>query len=522
MPLFEVGDDRVRIVPPARPGPDVFAAEVGAILDRHLDVVLGEPVLVVHNGRDGVRADLPAVVAMDARRSPVVVDAVARLDEQSLVASLRRAGVVARMTHRDVARLFHAQAPERFELAVQDFRDSVALASPGVPQPGMRVVLLCAEVTEEAAGAVQFWRSRGRLDVLRVGVVHAEDGRRLVSVETVEDVRSLVAVAAPVRATADGVVPLGATQALPIVAARTVHEPVPVIELEPDEHPVAVRTANPVLVAPRGMSAVVPGGSDASTAATPARGAPTATPSLLAAEPWRDASRGDQPRRDRPSPRLTTPVLLPPPPGPVQRPASVQPQRVDDGLLVGPPPAREHSVSALRTREDPGEPPTTRPYVAVPPPPAPPRRTSWSTTPVRATPPPSAAAAPSEGPASAHDGQAPVLSSPLADLATPPVAPTPATPEPHPLLSVLAEATSAPAKLIWNRQRRGQRLTAWLRADGLIALADGRLYADPSQAATGAAGAVGQVDGWRAWRFGEDGPTLQEAVVLVAGTDTVG
>lgn len=516
MPLFEVGDDRVRIVPPARPGPDVFTAEAGAILDRHLDVVLGEPVLVVHSGRDGVRTDLPAVVAMDARRSPVVVDAVARLDEQSLVASLRRASVVARMTRRDVARLFHAQAPERFELAVQDFRDSVALASPGVPQPGMRVVLLCAEITEEAAGAVQFWRSRGRLDVLRVGVVHAEDGRRLVSVEAVDDVRSLVAVAAPVRATADGVVPLGATQALPIVAARTVHEPVPVIELEPDEHHVAVRTANPILVAPRGMAAVVPGGSDASTAATPARGAPTATRSLLAGEPWHD-----QPRRDRPSPRLTTPVLLPPPPGPVQRTSSGQAQRVDAGLLVGPPPAREHSVSALRTREDPGEPPTTRPYVVVPPPPAPPRRTSWSTTPVRATPPPSAAAAPSEGPASALDGQAPVLSSPLADLATPPVAPTPAPPEPHPLLSLLAEATSAPAKLVWNRQRRGQRLIAWLRADGLIALADGRLFADPSQAATSAAGAVGLVDGWRAWRFGEDGPTLQEAVVLVAGTDTV-
>jgi hypothetical protein len=56
-----------------------------------------------------------------------------------------------------------------------------------------------------------------------------------------------------------------------------------------------------------------------------------------------------------------------------------------------------------------------------------------------------------------------------------------------------------------------------LRADGLLALSSGELFADPSRAASVAAGIDGEVDGWRAWRFGETGPTLEEAVALVEG-----
>ncbi|NKY08488.1 hypothetical protein HF998_16110, partial [Cellulomonas hominis] len=66
--------------------------------------------------------------------------------------------------------------------------------------------------------------------------------------------------------------------------------------------------------------------------------------------------------------------------------------------------------------------------------------------------------------------------------------------------------------LVWHRVRRGQRLVATLRADGLLELEDGSLHADPDAAATAAADLETPADGWRVWRFGEDGPTLGEAV----------
>jgi multidrug efflux system membrane fusion protein len=67
-------------------------------------------------------------------------------------------------------------------------------------------------------------------------------------------------------------------------------------------------------------------------------------------------------------------------------------------------------------------------------------------------------------------------------------------------------------ELVWHRVRRNQRLVATLRVDGLIELADGSVHADPSSAATAAADLERPADGWRVWRFGEDGPTLGEAV----------
>jgi hypothetical protein len=79
-----------------------------------------------------------------------------------------------------------------------------------------------------------------------------------------------------------------------------------------------------------------------------------------------------------------------------------------------------------------------------------------------------------------------------------------------PELAQLAAAVRAPAPLVWLRVRRGQRLEATLRPDGLIQLADGALFADPDLAAARAAQAEGLVDGWRMWRLGDGGLTLAE------------
>jgi hypothetical protein len=70
-------------------------------------------------------------------------------------------------------------------------------------------------------------------------------------------------------------------------------------------------------------------------------------------------------------------------------------------------------------------------------------------------------------------------------------------------------------QLVWLRLRRGQRLVAWLREDGLITIPSGATFDDPSDAAAAAASTEAEIDGWRSWRFGDDGPTLAEAVELV-------
>lgn len=83
---------------------------------------------------------------------------------------------------------------------------------------------------------------------------------------------------------------------------------------------------------------------------------------------------------------------------------------------------------------------------------------------------------------------------------------------PLPELAALAAAGRSASQLVWHRVRRGQRLVATLRSDGLIELEDGSLHAHPDAAASVAADLETPTDGWRVWRFGEEGPTLGEAV----------
>ena len=147
--------------------------------------------------------------------------------------------------------------------------------------------------------------------------------------------------------------------------------------------------------------------------------------------------------------------------------------------------------------------PTTRPSVAFPRPAAPAARAVTSSL-----------AALVSAPAR-HDTNPAVLSSPPAPPAAEP-APAPSgfgfvtTSAALPELARLATAVRAPVAIVWLRERRGQRLEATLRPDGLIQLADGSLFADPDLAAARAATSEGLVDGWRTWPLGDGGPTLAE------------
>jgi hypothetical protein len=75
----------------------------------------------------------------------------------------------------------------------------------------------------------------------------------------------------------------------------------------------------------------------------------------------------------------------------------------------------------------------------------------------------------------------------------------------------LAAGLDGTTTLVWNRLRRGQRFVIALRPDGLLELPDGTVVADPDVAATVLADAESPVDGWRAWRIGDDGPPLRDA-----------
>ncbi|ADG73517.1 conserved hypothetical protein [Cellulomonas flavigena DSM 20109] len=81
---------------------------------------------------------------------------------------------------------------------------------------------------------------------------------------------------------------------------------------------------------------------------------------------------------------------------------------------------------------------------------------------------------------------------------------------PFPELAMLAKRRRAVTTLVWVRERRGQRFAALLRSDGMIELPDGTVTPDPDAAAAALSGVDG-VDGWRAFRLGDGGPTLQEA-----------
>lgn len=76
-------------------------------------------------------------------------------------------------------------------------------------------------------------------------------------------------------------------------------------------------------------------------------------------------------------------------------------------------------------------------------------------------------------------------------------------------LAAVARSLGKSTTLCWRSPRRGIDHTATLLSNGVITLADGRSFTDPSRAAA-AAQRVQDVDGWRVWRLEEHGVTLAD------------
>ena len=74
-------------------------------------------------------------------------------------------------------------------------------------------------------------------------------------------------------------------------------------------------------------------------------------------------------------------------------------------------------------------------------------------------------------------------------------------------LAAVAASLGKPTQIVWQRLRRGIYHEAILSVEGVITLADGRSFTDPTSAAN-AAQAVTDADGWRVWRVGVHGAHL--------------
>ncbi|HQY34835.1 MAG TPA: hypothetical protein PLS68_12785, partial [Actinotalea sp.] len=139
MPLFRVEGGRSVAVHPLSPARERFDVDVPALLTEHLDALLGEPLLLVQEGRT---ADEPTLLAVDGAGQPVVVEVVAVLDGAALLAALRSAGRVGRLGPQGLARVYRGGA-EQYAAHLAAVRG----AGPGAPvRVGSRLVIVVAEV----------------------------------------------------------------------------------------------------------------------------------------------------------------------------------------------------------------------------------------------------------------------------------------------------------------------------------------------------------------------------------------
>ncbi|TGY81642.1 hypothetical protein E5226_14095, partial [Cellulomonas shaoxiangyii] len=180
MPIFELDDGRPRLVQPMQPLAGSFAQEVGALVTHHLAAIAGEPLFVVRTRAAAAeRGDLPELLALDAAGRPVVVEVAQVLDDDAIVAALRRGGAAARLTTSDLARAYHVD-PGRFGADFAAFREHVPVGAQTSRRDGVRLLLLCSEVAAEAADTLAFLRGPARqVEVLQVGVVRGDERRLL-------------------------------------------------------------------------------------------------------------------------------------------------------------------------------------------------------------------------------------------------------------------------------------------------------------------------------------------------------
>lgn len=486
MAMFEVEDGRSRLVQPLRPNAASFVHECRAIVSQHLVAVLGEPLFVVRSTPPDLDVDGPDALAVDAQGSLVVVVVAPVLDEPTLVAAARTAGAASRLTAADLARAYPDSA--RFADDYAAFRDRRPFVGDPAPVRGARLVVVCAEVAPDARDPLSYLRAPGRrIDVLEVGVVRGTGERRVL------DVSPLPLAELPRRSVEQPALRLVRPPAASAtLAAYDTERTRPVAPRRRPPSP--GRTALPS-VATGPMSAPTP-------IRRPSAPAPAAVPvahraylpprTLFGAPPPPSPSRPVEPPPVIGAPTFSTPVR----PVPEARVVTAENPVVAEAAL----PTAVGAEPPVALRPSP-QPSVSQPPAYVPPVPAPPSpNRARETAPTAATAPTPATSPSAASPSSPSSPSSPVT--PAAGVAVP---------RPDPALARLAAARGASTPLVWVRERRGERHQALLRTDGLVELADGRVFVDPDAAAAAAIDAENGADGWRSWRLGDTGPSLLEA-----------
>ncbi len=481
MPIFEPDSGRPRLVQPMQPLAGTFLGEVRTLLGEHLSAVVGEPLFAVRS-RAALpeHTDVPELLALDVTGRPVVLEVSQVVDDGAIVAALRHAGAAARLTTADLARAYHPD-PTRFTAEYAAFRDQVPFARPAELRYGTRLVLMCAEIAPESVDTLAAVRGPGwPVKVLQVGVVRGPDGARLLDVSplagyeqarrAVEPTSLRLVHGAPAVASAGSV-----TVPAPTTATGLIPTQPPVIPTQPPTSRAGAPAARPFNPLARPVAPMV---RPAPTPVPPAPAGPTALPVPL---PLPVPTSVAQP----------LPSLVPPPSTPTPTPT---PTSFAQPLSSAPSPIPGGFVQPLSPQV--AAPARHDPYAAL-----------LATPPARA-----AAPAPVVAPAARQlvgppfvDPQFPMTPARGVELGRIPGARA-AVRE----LIALAAAVRAPALLVWVRERRGQRIEATLRPDGLIQLPDGAVFSDPDVAATRAVQSESIVDGWRAWHLGDGGPSLAE------------
>ncbi|WP_407320509.1 hypothetical protein UQW22_08585 [Isoptericola halotolerans] len=182
MPLFEVDASRPLLVQSGRTpggGEPGLGTTAHRVVDSHIDGLLGEQIFPV---AQGVGPDEPHLLALDATGSPVVVELVAELDRPALTRALDHAGWAGRLTRGELASRYHG-GPNAFQRDVASFYDSVPITRSQPGRSSARLIVICQEAGEEILNAVDFLRQPTMpVEVLKMGVVHSQDGRRFVDV----------------------------------------------------------------------------------------------------------------------------------------------------------------------------------------------------------------------------------------------------------------------------------------------------------------------------------------------------
>ncbi len=574
MPLFELDETGSRLVRPMQPAAASFEPDSAELVTTHLSDLLGEGLFPVATRRSE-EDERPHMLALDVVGQPVVVEVVAELDSQSLIQALAYAGQAGRLTSGDLARLYHGGA-EQFGVDLMAFRESLPAAySRRGLRVGARLLLVCSSVNLEIADALEFLRAPGRqVEVLQMGVIHGAGGRRYLDVSPlvgpiaelrqVEQanlrlVRSDEAFAAamaydeqrkafsrfaaapedapesvesPFAATGtDGSAPGGEVSVISPVSGSTPaassdrgHAPTPPPHASPAS-PTArfapPQTATPKVTPPTAASSASP---PAAPSPPAARLSPPAAPPAPSVPPAPPVAPPAPPQRTSVLPQAGAPAApaafdAPVAPGAPEAPAAQRSPDVSaDAYIPTFVPADVPLISpdarALTDEPDalaPGVPvqprtPPSAPLSGTPsaPPAAPPSTPPSTPPPATRSPLPPPMALPSSSYSlGTHGAEAQAPSD---------VVPAAASRQRSDPRLVALVAALGPVELVWFRERRGQRLTAQLRADGLIELPSGEIFGDPSTAAQIASHAALHVDGWGVWRLGDAGPTLHQYV----------